>query len=592
MCCAFAGVLGLPAIASAAPGVLFGFTDNLPMVVGSEATDRERALGAQGTTLILTWHRGQIGLTSSDASGLEKAINAAGGMRVILSVMTLGSETPLDATARDQFCTYARNAIASFPSVNDIVIGNEPNSSFFWRPQYNPDGTDASPAAYEALLARCYDVLHAFRSTIDVGAPATGPRGNDNPNAVSNVSHSPTSFIVGLASAYRASGRTQRIFDTVVHHPYGNTNDERPYLMHPLPQTIAEGDWNRLVQTYQDAFAGTPQPVPGRCFTGSPCVPIWYLETGFQTSVPDGSPLYYGTENVRTVPDLVSTIEPTAPSPLSTSAAPDQATQLRYALRIAYCQPYVEAVFNFLVRDDPNLVGYQSGVFAPDWRQKGSYSSLADQVADLASGRVSCAPPTAPGSLTAQPGNAEVDLGWGASASSIGVSGYTIYRDGAPIGTATDLTFQDRSVAPATTYAYTVRAYDAAGGRSDSSATITATTPVAAPPPPPAAPPPPAPSPPPSPPASPASTLPPPTPPAIRAPSSMHTRLCVVPRVHGKSLRTATRLLSRAHCRLGRVTRIRPLPQHAIVVAQSPRPGVHLRVNARVDVTLGGGKRR
>jgi hypothetical protein len=597
--CVLVAATAGPRAASADPSLLFGFTDNLPMVLGSDATTRERALGAHGIALILTWHRGETTLTTGDAKGLAKAIGAASGMRVILSVMTLGAGTPLDDPARDQFCTYAKNVIASFPSVNDIVIGNEANSSFFWRPQYNPDGTSAAPAAYETLLARCYDVLHAFRPGINVAAPATGPHGNDNPNAVSNISHSPTSFIVGLADAYRASGRTRRIFDTVVHHPYGNTNDERPYLMHPRPQSIGEGDWNRLVQTYQDAFAGTAQPVPGRCFAGSPCVPIWYVEMGFQTSVPAGSPLYFGAENVRTVPDFASVVEPVSPSPPATSTAPDQGRQLGYALRLAYCQPYVEGAFNFLVRDDPNLAGYQSGIFWPDWRQKGSYSTLVNQVANLAAGRVSCTPPSAPSGLAAQigPGGGEVDLTWGGSSSSIGVSGYTIYRDGTPVGTTTDLDFQDRAVAPGSTSTYTVRAYDAAGGTSDPSEGVAIATPAATPPPPaplPPPPPPPLPSPP-----APMPVLPSPPPPPVvapgRAPRGAHVRQpCIVPRLLGKTLGGVSRLLSRRHCRLGHVARprLRVLAEQPVVVSQSPRAGTRLRRNGRVNVTLGRAKGR
>ena len=60
----------------------------------------------------------------------------ANGMRIVLSVRTNGNETPLDGAQRDQFCAYARSAVESFPAINDVVIGNEPNSSFFWRPQY------------------------------------------------------------------------------------------------------------------------------------------------------------------------------------------------------------------------------------------------------------------------------------------------------------------------------------------------------------------------------------------------------------------------------------------------------------------------
>jgi hypothetical protein len=395
---------------------------------------------------------------------------------VILVVQTFGSGTPLDDAARNDFCTYARSAIASFPSINDIVIGNEANASFFWRPQYNPDGSSAAPAAYEALLARCYDVLHAFRPAINVAAPGTSPAGNDNPWAYSNISHSPTMFIRDLAAAYRATGRTRPIFDTVVHHPYGMVNAERPYLMHPFPNAISEGDWNRLVSTYQESFAHTAQPVPGRCFRRGHCVSIWYLETGFQTTPGPGAPLYYGFENVPTIPDVARLQNA---SSIATTPAPDQATQIRDALRLAYCQPYVGAVFNFLIRDDPNLGGYQSGVLWANWTPKGSYGAVKRIVANVNSGHISCAAPGRPKALAAQilPSTVRVSLAWKAAFSPIGVSGYSIYRNGRLLGTTPNLEYTDSTVASGQSYSYTVRAYDAAGKRGRTSSRTVALVP-------------------------------------------------------------------------------------------------------------------
>jgi hypothetical protein len=214
---------------------------------------------------------------------------------------------------------------------------------------------------------------------------------------------------------------------------------------------------------YQQAFAGTPQAVPGRCLPSGPCVPIWYLEAEFQTRPRPGSTIYFNLENVLTIPD-VSSGEPESPAPLATSAAPDQATQLRWALRLAYCQPYVEAVFNFLIRDDPNLLGYQSGVLWADWQPKGSYASLGAVVSQLAAGNVSCAAPSAPPSLDAQvqPGP-KVSLRWGGSSSAIGVSGYRVYRNGAVVGTTADRSYVDSSIPAVAGYRYAVRGFDAAG---------------------------------------------------------------------------------------------------------------------------------
>ena len=549
--CVFAGS------ARAAPNFVFGFTDNLALSVGEQATGPERALGAGGVSYVLVWHPGEVAPDETQAAELARGVAAASGMRVILSIRTSGAETPLDDAARDQFCSFARNAIESSPSINDLVIGNEPDSSYFWRPQFNPDGSSAAPAAYEALLAHCYDVLHAFRPTINIGAPATGPYGNDNPNAVSNISHSPTSFILKLGAAYRETGRTSRIFDTVVHHPYGYWNDERPYLMHRTQNSIGEGDWNRLVDTYQAAFAGTEQAVPGRCFPGAPCVPIWYLELGFQTDVPP-LPGYFGSENVRVVPDALVG-EPSSPSPPADSPAPDQATQLGYALRLAYCQPYVEVGFNFLLQDDANLAGYQSGLYRIDGSEKAALPSLRAQIAALAAGAISCAPPTPPLNTVAHATvDGDVELSWSRSSSTIGVSGYSVYRNAALIGTTQNATFVDSTVGRGTQNSYLVRAFDAAGGT---------------------------------------SPIPTSRPTMVTVPRAFATaangaaakrRGCVVPRVRGRRLRVAKRMLAHAGCRLGHVRRGKVVPARAAFVkAQSPHAGRRLGPRARVNVTVG-----
>ena len=583
-----AALLALPAVVHADSNLLFGFSDNAPMKLGVQATAPALSLGAHGFAYDVKWEHGRVALTADDESGLARAIDASGGARVIVVVSQLGDDTPLDDTARSQFCSYAKSVLARFPSVNDIVIGNEPNLSYFWRPQYNPDGSDASPAAYEALLARCYDVLHAFRPTINVAAPATSPHGNDDPKAVSNISHSPTTFIRGLAAAYEASGRTQRIFDTIVHHPYGGSYDERPYLMHPTPSMIGPGDWNKLVSIYQDAFARTAQPVPGRCFAGQPCVPIWYLEIGYQTSVPPWkASLYTGSENVRVIPDVAATPDPRSPTPVATSPAPDQATQLRDTIRLAYCQPYVEAVFNFLIRDDPDLGGYQSGILWTDSRPKRSYAALRDVVSEVAAHAVSCAAPTAPPAPIAQVDSAsQVTLTWTLASSPIGVSGYAVYRDGVEIGTsvgtsccvnAATQSFVDASAALGETYTYTVRAFDAAGQLGAES--------------------------------QPAVVMMPPRPlldavGALAPPvfvSSLHPRLgplttkrhparCVVPRLRGRTLARAKRELTRHACRLGRVRSIRTRAVgRGRVVAQRPAAGKVLARRARVQLVVSRG---
>jgi chitodextrinase len=89
-------------------------------------------------------------------------------------------------------------------------------------------------------------------------------------------------------------------------------------------------------------------------------------------------------------------------------------------------------------------------------------------------------PPTAPGSLTARATSAtSVALGWTAASDDVGVTGYTVVRDGRAVGTTDSTSYTDTSAAPGTTYSYVVRAVDAAGNTSADSAPASVTTPAA-----------------------------------------------------------------------------------------------------------------
>jgi chitodextrinase len=89
-------------------------------------------------------------------------------------------------------------------------------------------------------------------------------------------------------------------------------------------------------------------------------------------------------------------------------------------------------------------------------------------------------PPTAPSDLSAVPISFDrVDLKWTAATDAVGVTGYRVRRDGEQIGTVSGTTtsYSDLSVAPATSYMYTVEAVDAAGNVSPPATAVTATTP-------------------------------------------------------------------------------------------------------------------
>src|SRR5438128_8536298 len=90
--------------------------------------------------------------------------------------------------------------------------------------------------------------------------------------------------------------------------------------------------------------------------------------------------------------------------------------------------------------------------------------------------------PSAPTGLEATSvASTRVALSW--SPSSGGVAGYTVYRDGSPIGTTRpdSTTFMDEDVTGFTTYTYSVDAFDLANDHSAPSAPLTVTTPAASP---------------------------------------------------------------------------------------------------------------
>ncbi|MFD5636185.1 glycoside hydrolase family 6 protein [Streptomyces sp. NPDC127077] len=85
--------------------------------------------------------------------------------------------------------------------------------------------------------------------------------------------------------------------------------------------------------------------------------------------------------------------------------------------------------------------------------------------------------PTAPGGLAVSSTTSSgVSLSWSASTDNTAVTGYDVYRDGTKVGSATTTSYTDSGLAASTTYSYTVKAKDAAGNVSASSAAVSATT--------------------------------------------------------------------------------------------------------------------
>jgi chitodextrinase len=91
-------------------------------------------------------------------------------------------------------------------------------------------------------------------------------------------------------------------------------------------------------------------------------------------------------------------------------------------------------------------------------------------------------PPTIPTGLTATSVTSNtVSLSWMPSTDNVGVTGYTIYRNGSAVGSTggpTATSFTDVTSAPSTSYQYTVDAFDGSGNHSAQSPPLPVTTPA------------------------------------------------------------------------------------------------------------------
>jgi hypothetical protein len=340
--------LVLPASACAAPGLLLGVDDDSLKWYSrtSSLLSIYDTLHLDAVRVTLDWSPGQTFPAGTERTELQRVANASRRIRVVLAVTGPANQAPQDEATRASYCGYIANVLRRYPTVRDVAIWTEPNSQAFWQPH------KGAAAQYEALLATCWDALHAVSAQANVIATSA-------PHA------DPARWYRDVAKAYRSSLRTQRIFDTVGHNAYPEDSDEPPRATHGK-RSLDEGDLAQLLKTLRTSFKKTAQPAPG-----SGGVTVWYLEDGFQTT--PGGALYDGVENDR--------------RPVTEAR---QADQLRAAIALAYCQPAVGAFFNFELRDEPSLAGWQSGLLRPDWSAKPAFAAYAEAAADARTGGISC----------------------------------------------------------------------------------------------------------------------------------------------------------------------------------------------------------
>jgi hypothetical protein len=288
-----------------------------------------RELGVGAVRVWIPWH-GAVRPRGVTAVYLARAESLAEHhVRVVLAIFGFARDAPLGAQDQLRYCGFVVRALRAAPAVRDVVIWNEANGPLYW-----PRRAGAPP--YERLLARCRDAVHAYRRDAIV-LDSTSSH------------HDPVAFLRALGAAYRASGRTRPIVDVFGHNPYPLRSDEAPDERH-AGGFLGEGDYARLVATLRAAFRGTAQPVDS----------IWYLEDGFQSSVP--ADRRYGYRGRETEHSLAS--------------PRGEASSLAAALELAACQPRVHAFFNFERVDEWRLAGWQSGVIWSGGGRKPAFAAF------------------------------------------------------------------------------------------------------------------------------------------------------------------------------------------------------------------------
>src|SRR3954452_3582293 len=267
--------------------------------------------------------------------------------RIVLAVYNTEKFAPTTAVQRQRYCGFVQGFVKRVPLIHDVEIWNEANSPAYW-PQ------KAGPESYAKLLARCYDVVHKRPFPINV-ISSTASR------------HDPAAFISRLGEAYRVLGRTRPLFDTFGHNPYPENSAEPPSALHTGSDLIGEGYYETLMNVLHRSSDGTRLLV-----TGDRGVTIWYTEDGFQTVPPRDKMRYYrGRENDHYALPAVST------------DSVDQASQLREAILLAYCQPAVSGFLNFGLLDEDRLGGWQAGLLYRDGTRKPSYDTFKDAIAEI-----------------------------------------------------------------------------------------------------------------------------------------------------------------------------------------------------------------
>jgi hypothetical protein len=348
------------ALAGAASAIDYGVTEDHGKVDPHSVYSQLQDLGMSTNVMKVAWNPLAPTALPPDLPNVVAAANVASahGVAIILAVYQDRARGLADTPNGSQvLAEWVVSVLRACPACKKVIYLNEPNQTRFMQPVFNPDCSPASPSAYTQALAVGYDAIKAFDPSVRVYGLGLSPRGNDRCNAPSNISHSPTTFLVEMGKAYKAMGRSRPLMDALSFHPYPNVNTDPPMKGYPWPN-IGVPNLDRLKQAFEDAFGGTAQPT-----FRDPSFKVALDEVGWQVDT-EGRPGYHGRENVPPI---------------------DEAKQAEYyaeLVRYFACDPSVESLNFFHLVDEADRDRFQTGLVRVDGSRRPSYDAVKQAIAE------------------------------------------------------------------------------------------------------------------------------------------------------------------------------------------------------------------
>jgi Glycosyl hydrolase catalytic core len=220
---------------------------------------------------------------------------------------------------------------STLPAVRDWLAWNEPNNPVFLKPQYKRVGSRwviESAVQYAKICNAIYNGVHSTGLTSErVACGVTAPRGNNDPSS-SRPSVSPLAFL----RAVKADGLVT--FDAWAHHPYYSKPSESPSATDGADGSVELGNIDTLIKLVTKLYGNKR---------------IWITEYGYETNPPDS---IFGVSWAK------------------------QAAYLTQAFAIARANPRIDMMLWFLLRDDTNINGWQSGLITAGGQKKPSFAAF------------------------------------------------------------------------------------------------------------------------------------------------------------------------------------------------------------------------